>query len=163
MLNHTDASSVREQYIEYGFLSDICKEMWKRGHAVDILHCHTDLSGYDVLLEANGIQRHIQLKSSYNGATTSRQKINGKLTTKPSGCVIWIRFDEKTLEQTSYLWFGCKHGGRLPDLGDKVAKHSKGNADGVKLERQGLRVLNKGVFEAVEDITKLADLLFEGS
>ncbi len=160
MLTHTDHSSVREQYIEYGFISDVCKEMWKRGYAVDILHCHTDLSGYDVLFEANGIQRHVQLKSSYNGGNTSRQKINLKLGEKPSGCVIWIRFDEDTLNQTSYLWYGCENGGPLPNLGTMVAKHSKGDADGVKAERQGLRVLNKGNFDEVDSISMLVDMLF---
>ena len=32
---HSEASSLREQYIEYGFLADLCREMWRRGTAVD--------------------------------------------------------------------------------------------------------------------------------
>ncbi len=160
MLSSSDASSVREQYIEYGFLSDICKEMWQREYALDILHCHTDFSGYDVVLEANGIQRHVQLKSSHNSAKTASQKINVKLREKPSGCVIWIRFDEDTLNQTNYLWYGCENGGPLPDLGNAVVRHSKANTDGVKLERPGLRKLNKGAFNEVDSIGVLADMLF---
>jgi len=84
---HSNDSSLREQYLEYVFLADLCREMWKRGEPVDVLHSHTDRSGYDLLLEANGIQRHVQLKSSFEGAKTSRQNINIRLAERPSGCV----------------------------------------------------------------------------
>ena len=70
--NHNDASSLREQYLEYGFLGELCREMWKRGIEMDILRSHTDRSGYDILLEANGVERHVQMKSSFVGAKTAR-------------------------------------------------------------------------------------------
>ena len=146
---HSAASSLREQYIEYGFISVLCQEMWKREMEMDILRSHTDRSGYDILLEANGIQRHIQLKSSFVGAKTSTQKINIKLAEKPSGCVVWVRFEPATLEQTEYLWFGSKPGEALPEHGDKLGRHSKGNAEGIKAERPSTRILNKGQFESV--------------
>ena len=157
---HSEASSLREQYIEYGFLADLCREMWRRGKALDILHCHTDRSGYDVVLETDGIQRHVQLKSSLQGAKTARQKINVRLADKPSGCIVWIRIDPETLDQTSYLWFGAAPGDALPDIGDRVGKHSKGDKDGTKAERPDIRVVNKGQFKPVETIGQLADLLF---
>lgn len=157
---HSEASSLREQYIEYGFLADLCREMWQRGEALDILHCHTDRSGYDVVLEINGIQRHVQLKSSFDGAKTSRQKINVLLSGKPSGCIVWIRFDPATLEQTSYHWFGGLPGKPLPEIGDRIAKHSKGNRLGTKAERPNIRVINRGQFTNVPSVTDLTDLLF---
>ncbi|MDA3887302.1 MAG: hypothetical protein PF443_00590 [Allgaiera sp.] len=138
MTIHSHASSLREQYLEYGFLADLCREMWRRGEAVDVLHSHTDRSGYDVLLEANGLQRHVQLKSSYDGAKTSRQKINVELAARPSGCVVWIRFDPATLETVSYLWFGDEPGQPLPDLGDRIGKHTKGDRVGTKAERESI-------------------------
>jgi len=157
---HSEASSLREQYIEYGFLADLCREMWRRGMAVDVLHCHTDRSGYDVVLEADGLQRHVQLKSSFEGAKTARQKINVRLAGKPSGCIIWIRFDAETLDQTSYLWFGGDPGAPLPDIGDRVAKHSKGDRAGTKAERPDIRVINRGQFSRLETMAELADRLF---
>jgi len=160
MTIHSHASSLREQYLEYGFLADLCREMWRRGEAVDVLHSHTDRSGYDVLLEANGLQRHVQLKSSYDGAKTSRQKINVELAARPSGCVVWIRFDPATLETVSYLWFGDEPGQPLPDLGDRIGKHTKGDRVGTKAERESIRVINIGRFEKVGTITELADTLF---
>jgi DNA mismatch endonuclease (patch repair protein) len=152
---HSEASSLREQYIEYGFLADLCREMWRRGTAVDVLHCHTDRSGYDVVLEAGGIQRHVQLKSSFEGAKTARQKINVRLADKPSGCIVWIRFDAETLEQTSYLWFGGLPGAALPDIGGRIGKHSKGDSDGMKAERPDIRVVNRGEFARVGTIRSL--------
>ena len=80
---HNAASSLREQYLEYALLGALCQEMWRRGLEMDILRSHTDRSGYDILLEADGIQRHVQLKSSFVGAKTSRQKINVKLANRP--------------------------------------------------------------------------------
>lgn len=158
--NHSSQSSLREQYIEYAFLGDLCREMWRRGIEMDILRSHTDRSGYDILLDANGIERHVQLKSSFVGAKTSRQNINSKLADKPSGCVIWIFFDRTTMAFTKFRWFGAEPGKPLPDLGEKIAKHSKGDAQGAKSERQGIRVLNKGGFDSVDDVRTLAELLF---
>ncbi|MBZ0127786.1 MAG: hypothetical protein K8F59_01595 [Rhodobacteraceae bacterium] len=157
---NTHDSSLREQYIEYGFIWGICKEMWQRGQDMDVLRSHTDRSGYDILLEADGIERHVQLKSSFLGAKTATQKINVKLAEKPNGCIIWIWFDPKTLKLTHFLWFGTEPGPVRIELGERIARHSKGNAQGLKLERQGIRVLNKGQFERVEGFDNLACRLF---
>ena len=56
-----------------------------------------DDAGYDLLLESNGIARHLQLKASFHGSRTARQNIRLELAKKPSGCVVWILFDTKTL------------------------------------------------------------------
>ena len=158
--NHNNASSLREQYLEYGFLGELCREMWKRGIEMDILRSHTDRSGYDILLEANGVERHVQMKSSFVGAKTARQKINVRLADKPSGCVIWVRFDPGTLKLTEFLWFGASPGEPLPELGDKIGKHEKGDQHGYKAHRSSIRVVNKGRFEVVPDVEGIADRLF---
>lgn len=157
---HNAASSLREQYLEYGFLGELCREMWKRGIEMDILRSHTDRSGYDILLEACGIERHVQLKSSFIGAKTARQKVNIRLADRPSGCVIWVRFNPDTLELAEFLWFGASPRAPLPDLGDKIAKHTKGDKTGHKANRTAIRLINKGQFEHIPSIAKLADRLF---
>jgi hypothetical protein len=157
---HNNASSLREQYLEYGFLGELCQEMWKRGTEMDILRSHTDRSGYDILLEANGIERHIQMKSSFVGAKTARQKINIRLADRPSGCVIWVRFDPETLDLVEFLWFGSSPGEPLPELGNTIGRHSKGNSEGYKAQRAAIRVINKGRFETVRSMSELADRLF---
>ena len=155
-----EKATLREQYLEYGIIAGICKEMWQRGREMDILRSHTDQGGYDILLEVAGLQRHIQLKSSFVGAKTSKQKINLKLTEKPSGCVVWMLFDHDTLDQAGFLWFGGKPGQPLPNLGDRIARHTKGDASGHKAKRLGFRVLNKGAFVKLESFYELTSALF---
>lgn len=159
--SHNDASSLSEQYLEYGFLGELCREMWKRGTEMDILRSHTDRSGYDILLEANGIERHVQMKSSFVGAKTARQKVNVRLAERPSGCVVWVRFDPETLRLVEFLWFGALPGQPLPDLGDRIGKHEKGDQHGYKAQRNAIRVINKGRFELVPSMPDLADRLFK--
>ncbi|MGL4238212.1 hypothetical protein [Tabrizicola sp.] len=160
MMIHSTDSSLREQYLEYGFLAAICREMWKRGEPVDVLHSHTDRSGYDLLLEANGLQRHIQLKSSFAGSKTARQTINTRLADRPGGCIVWIRFDPTSLDAVDYFWFGGAPGEPTPSLGDRVGRHSKGNADGIKAEKPEHRVLGIASFERLATADVLAQRLF---
>jgi hypothetical protein len=47
-------------------------------------------------------------------AKTARVGINAALQSKPSGCVIWLRFDPVTLALGPFLWFGGEPGKPLP-------------------------------------------------
>ena len=112
-------------------------------------------------LKNNNIIRHIQLKASKRGGKTSRQNINNRLATKPSGCIVWIVFDENTLELCSFYFFGATAGKPLAGLENaKIAKHTKGNASGFKAERPNLLTLNNGQFTLYNNIETLYDVLF---
>lgn len=119
-----------------------------------------DHRGYDILVESRGILRHIQLKSTRKGGRASNQKIHLSLADKPSGCVVWTVFDEEALDIDHYLFLGGAPGEKLPPLGDRVAKHTKGNADGEKLERPMLREVPKRNFKKIETFDELYDTLF---
>ena len=120
-----------------------------------------DNAGYDVILEANGVIRHVQLKAAFVGAKTSRQNIHVALANKPSGCVVWLYFREETLELGPYLFFGGLPGESLPDLSTfSVAKHTKGNAEGIKKERPNIRVIMKGAFTQFDSLEQLYQALF---
>jgi hypothetical protein len=83
------------------------------------------------------------------------------LTKKPSGCVVWIYFDSETLELGPFLFFGGMAGEPLPDIsGFSTAKHTKGNAEGVKAKRPKIRVVNKGNFVTYSNIPELYNELF---
>jgi len=82
------------------------------------------------------------------------------LADKPSGCVIWVRFDPETLKLAEFLWFGASPGKQLPELGDRIGKHEKGDQHGYKAQRSAIRVINKGKFELVRSMPDLADRLF---
>ncbi len=140
--------------LEHLFLADLLKAMWPT--PVEIMKPQVDDSGYDLVLEANGILRHIQLKSSFMGATTAFQKVHIRLGEKPGGCVVWMLFQSATLEFDSFLWFGGKPGDPLPDLNKhKVARHTKANATGHKAERPMIRVIPRGRFEPLNKAEKL--------
>lgn len=86
--------------------------------------------------------------------------INTRLSPKPSGCVIWYLYDPETLELAPFRWFGTLPDLGLPELGDRVTKHSKGDGDGNKSLRHGLRVLPKARFNLVVTIEEIASYLF---
>ena len=138
------------------------RHLWLRGFArMELLKPQVDDSGYDLVLEANGIVRHVQLKASYHGAATSRVNVHLALAEKPSGCVIWLRFDEATLDLGPFLWFGGEPGAKLPDTSSfKISKHAKANAQGIKSERPSLRTIPKAQFTLLTSIDDVVARLF---
>ena len=148
MSKHSEHSSYREKLIEHLFIGELLKLSWQNGDCqLEVGKPEVDNSGYDVILEANRIIRHVQLKASYVGGKTSRQKVHVKLADKPSGCVVWICFDEDTLELGPFYFFGGEPGKPMPLIHEsKIARHTKGDQDGYKAERPNIRELNKGDF-----------------
>ena len=162
MSKHTEHSSFREKLVEHLFLGELLKLSWQNGDcSLEIIKPEVDNSGYDVVVEDNGVIRHIQLKASVVGGKTANQKIHTKLQEKPSGCVIWIYFDEHTLKLGPFLFFGGAPKNSLPNINDeKVAKHSKANQYGEKAERQNIRVIRKGLFKVLEKPEEIYEELF---
>lgn len=158
---HSQDSSLREQALGHGFLAELLGLMWRDGRRdIEVLKSEVDRAGYDIVLEANGIIRHVQLKSSFIGSKVREVSVSTKLLTKPGGCVIWLEFDSDSLAIKKYLWFGGEAGFALPELGAKVSRHSKANSKGQKLERPMHRVVGKGRFEPLPDINLLANGMF---
>jgi hypothetical protein len=158
----THQSVYREHLIEHLLIGELLKHSWLH-HAADleISMPELDRAGHDIILEAHGFTRHVQLKSSYRGARTARQMVHVDLAEKPSGCVIWVRFDPETLEMGPFLFFGSQPGEPLPSMeAFPVARHSRGNALGIKKERPNLRVVAKRMFRTVETIEELYKTLF---
>jgi len=162
MNQHSEQSSYREKLIEHLFVSELLKISWlSRGCELEVAKPEVDNAGYDLIAEANGIIRHIQIKASYRGGKTARQKVHQQLASKPAGCVVWIYFDPKTLGLGPFLYYGNDNGGPFPGISElPVARHTKGNKEGYKAARPNIRVLNKGQFTAYESILEIYDALF---
>ena len=162
MSKHFEHSSFREKLIEHLFIGEMLKLSWLKDDCqLEVMKPEVDNAGCDVVLEDNNIIRHIQLKTSKTGGKTSRQNINTRLANKPSGCIVWIVFDENTLELCSFYFFGAGAGKPLTGLENaKIAKHTKANADGVKAERPNIRTINKGQFDRYDSIEALYNVLF---
>ena len=67
--------------------------------------------------------------------SSAREKLD-----RPSACILWIYFNSDTLLLGPFLWFGGAPGEKIPTLGEKVATHTKHNAQGKKGARPGHRV-----------------------
>lgn len=162
MKEHSQHSSYRETLIEHLFVGELLKFAWKnKNFSLEVAKPEVDNSGYDLIIEANGIVRHTQLKAAFAGSRTARQNISLSLQAKPSGCVVWVFFNPETLELGPYLFFGAPPGEPLPSIkGYATGKHTKGDATGFKAERPNIRVINKGSFAVHQTIESLYDTLF---
>lgn len=133
--------------------------LW-RGVEMDVLRSEFDAQGHDVVLEAAGVMRHVQLKATVDGGKASSVIINTRLAQKQSGCVVWMSYDRQTLAIASYRWLGGLPGERLTSLGDRLARQTRANAQGQKAQRLSHRVIAKGSFEQLSSLEQLADRLF---
>lgn len=159
---HSEQSSYREKLIEHLFIGELLKLSWLQHECgLEISKPEVDNSGYDVIAECYGVVRHIQLKSSHTTSSTAKQNVHIKLADKPSGCVVWIIFEEDTLNFKQFLFYGDIPGEPLPNIDDlRTAKHTKGNKDGIKNERPNIKVINKGQFQSIDSLNDLYNKLF---
>lgn len=154
-------SSLREQVIEHLFVGDLLRTLWRRGRReIEVLHAEVDLAGYDLVVECGGIVRHIQFKSSYRAAKTASVRVHVNLAVKACGCVVWVMFDPATLELGPFRWLGGLPGRPLPDIGTKVARHTKGNSLGEKRHRPNHRLVGRGLFTRLDTMDEVASALF---
>jgi len=162
---HSLRSSHREALLEHLFAGEIMRRLWIRGDwRLEVLKPQVDDGGYDLVLEANNIVRHIQMKASFTGSTVRDTNVNALLPSKPSGCVVFVWFDKSTLDLGPFAFFGGPPGKPLPDItGMKIGRHTKGNAKGVKAERPMIRKIPLSRFEKIADLDALVARLFSAS
>jgi hypothetical protein len=159
--SHYLQSSLREKLLEHVFIGELLRCLWRLGRRdIEVLRAEIDYSGYDLVLECNGVVRYVQFKSSHRDATTRGVNVSLSLAKKRGACVIWIMFDADTMELGPYLWLGGKAGQGLPPLGDRVARHTKADSTGTKAERPNLRVVGKSDFRRLETIEEVVEELF---
>jgi hypothetical protein len=160
---HFLLSTYREKIIEHRFVSEVLAALWHQGiKDAEVLKPEVDGGGYDVVFQAGGTIRHVQLKSVKANATTAKWKVALRLASYPSGCVVVIVSDPHSLAIGPFLWFGGEPGYPLPTIDHfKVAKHTKANAEGVKGERPKHRELPRSAFRPLAAIGEVAKVLFD--
>lgn len=153
-------STLIEKTLEYHLSGAVAGELLRRDQPWELLRTDCDRDGYDLVIEAGGIIRHIQLKAQVLGGTSRQITAHINLANKPSACIIWMTCDPATLRPVSYRFFGGTPASPIPALGDKPARHSRGNRDGLKGERPLHRVVPIKRFQRVTEVTDLVDRLF---
>ena len=64
-VGHSARPSHREALFEHLFAGEVMKHLWQRGDwRLEVFKPQVDDGGYNLVLEANAIVRHVQLKSS---------------------------------------------------------------------------------------------------
>ncbi|MDE2882222.1 MAG: hypothetical protein OYL41_00420 [Acidobacteriota bacterium] len=111
---HSGRSNYRESLIEKQFLHRLLDALWPE-EEVEVLRPDVDLGGYDLVLEARGEVRHLQLKSALHKFKKKNRIVRGRLSSKPAGCVLGIVVDDD-LRPKHYRWFGAAPGERLADV-----------------------------------------------
>lgn len=157
----TTHSVFRERMFEHQLLFELMRHAWKHDEAtLEVSQPAIDNSGHDLVLEARGVTRHVQLKTSWVTARADSQNVQLGLASKPSGCVLWMLVDENCMECSSYLFFGAGPGEPLPSIADfKVAKHARANKTG-KSERPNVREVRRSRFSILTGIPHLYETLF---
>lgn len=147
--------------LEHRFVAELTSALWLDGiRDFEVLRSEVDSHGYDLVIEAGGVLRHIQLKAMVRGGRRRDVSINLRLAAKPSGCVIWFTYNPETLALGPFHRFGGLPGEPLPDPGPRMVKHSKGTLLGAKSVRPGHREVARTRFRAVAYVGELVDLLF---
>lgn len=153
-------SSLIEKVLEYRFLGSVTAELLRRGLAFEVLRSDVDSHGHDLVIEATGVVRHIQLKAMIAEGKRAGVTINSRLSRKPSACVIWMTYNPDAFELLSFGWFGGAPGEPLPSLGKQQGRHTKSDASGLKALRPLHRIVKRRQFTWVADVRILVDLLF---
>ena len=158
---HSLHSVLREKIVESLFVGELGREIWRKGDFdLEVLRSEFDAAGYDLVLTKGHLTRHVQLKTKLLGGRNSYFNISSKLAQKPSGCVICVNISGD-LTIHGFKWFGASAGLPLHPLDEfPVARHTKGNALGEKLERPGLHRVLLSRFEDVETMVGLLKKLF---
>ncbi|NTE57439.1 hypothetical protein G6M78_20460 [Agrobacterium tumefaciens] len=157
---HSVHSTLRESIIEHLFAGELLRRLWQRQiFEAEILKSEFDAGGYDLVLTYKNVTRHIQLKVGREGGKRADINVNLRLSEKPSGCVVWISVDDD-LNLKGYSFFGNDPHRPLPDVATmKVVKHTKGNAGGIKSERDGHRLVKLNQFSRMSDLDHLLEFL----
>ncbi|WP_449473964.1 hypothetical protein [Sphingobium chungangianum] len=142
--------------LEYHLSGAVTSELLLRDQPFELLRTDCDRDGYDLVIEANGIIRHVQLKGQVLGGAAREVTAHVNLAIKPSACIIWMTYDPLTMRPVSYRFFGNPPGEKIPPLGDRIATHSRGK----KKQRPDHRVIFARRFEKIGGLEELVDRLF---
>ncbi len=159
---HSLYSQLRESITTHAFLAAIGTEIWRRGHFdAEILRAEFDAGGHDLVITANGVTRHIQLKAVKISGKSAYWDTSQRLADQPSGCVVVLHIDDQDLRIHRSGLFAAPPGDPLPDITSfRKSKHDKGDSKGRKAVRKGRWDVPKSKFDIYEQVAALYNAMF---
>ena len=113
------------------------------------------------MIAANGVTRHIQLKTKNLAGKRVSYGTSKRLADQPSGCVIVLHVDDENLKIRQYGLFAAPPGHPLPNITSyRATKHTKGDSMGRKTVRKDRWEVPKSKFDIHESVAGLYDALF---
>jgi len=157
---HYENSTLREHIIEHVFVGEALRALWRRGIVdVEVLRSEFDTHGYDLVMARGAVVRHIQFKTG-KSKKPGDVSLSLALTSKPSGCVIWIRVTDN-LDMEPYYFFGDAPGEPLPPIEHfPTPSRPTHNKEGVRPERVNHRKVPGSEFRKLETLDDVLDALF---
>jgi hypothetical protein len=158
-------SSYVANSLKHKLLSGLLSLLWENNptRKLQIYEGEVDDVGCDVVLTLGPVSRHVQLKGSHIGSTTTEIEVNVALASAQSGCIVWMFYDPMNLEIRSFRFFGAQPGQPLPDLSCfKVARRTTHTSKGERPLRPSIRCVTRGAFSKTDSFLEIAQLLFGG-
>jgi hypothetical protein len=150
-----EESRTVEKLMEHLFLAEVLQECWfRRRQVVEVLHAEVDAAGYDIVLEAGGQTRHVQLKASHQRARTAKQTISTKLPEREGGCVVWVSYSVDEVDGRAKLSY------RWRDSQERNLPSTPGRNPRTGRVRPKTAVLKRSDFETIQDTATLVHRLF---
>ncbi|CDZ72768.1 Hypothetical protein NGAL_HAMBI2610_43950 [Neorhizobium galegae bv. orientalis] len=154
---HHINSSLRENIVEHLFVGAALRLLWQNGVVnVEILRSEFDAYGYDLVITAGQLVRHIQLKA---GTKLKPISVSRLLAEKLSGCIVYIEVNDR-LDLGPYYVFSSDAGERLPDISKfKTTRRATANSNGDKPLRAGHVDVPTSKFEIYQTLAELLSYL----
>jgi hypothetical protein len=156
----THSSSLIARILEYQLVGAVGAELLSRGKTFEVLKSDVDADGYDLIIEAGGIVRHVQLKAKVQGGKARKITCHTRLAGKPSGCIVAITYNPVSYQAVEYACFGGAPGQPLPDIGSSIARRSTHNSSGERPLRAEHRDVRLSEFMRIGSIPELMEWLF---
>jgi len=104
-----------EMMMEHHLLAELLQEcFFGRRSTLAILRAEIDSEGYDLVLEAGGAIRHVQLKSSLKAGTKFKH-VNRRLKERSDGCIIWMVYSVSEQTWKASVVYRWVEAADLPD------------------------------------------------
>ncbi len=138
-----------EAALRHAFIAELYSYLWAKNPdiALRVYEADADDMGFDVVLSQGVITRHVQLKSIFEGSTTKHVNLRDCLTSLSGGCAVVCFYRASDLKIVRYGFLGFTSDREsLKFTAFSLAKHTRGNAAGVKKMRSDTRKIPLSAF-----------------